>query len=168
MHNYAAELREEIHRQFTQITDSIKIENSKYTLDQLSQDLVKNKFATLFAQGMIYKKKKLINWDLHLKEVLADCEIIYKISKSKLYYLKYFFVKEPSNYLIVCTSRPESIFGDVALFIHPEDTRYSAHVGKKVKIPGINREIPIRSDSSISTEFGTGIMKCTPAHDSHD
>ncbi|AGX89005.1 hypothetical protein PRV_01215 [Mycoplasma parvum str. Indiana] len=168
MHKYASQLKEKIFSQFSLISSSMNISQARYTLEEESKAFVIDRFITLFSQGLIYKKKKLVNWDIKLQEVIADCEVIHKEVNSKLYYLKYYFADNPNSYLLVATSRPETIFGDVAIFVNPEDKRYSSFISKKVYIPGIKREIPILSDSSISQEFGTGVMKCTPAHDSID
>ncbi|CBZ40551.1 Valyl-tRNA synthetase [Mycoplasma suis KI3806] len=168
MNKYATELREKIFSQFSLITSSMDISKARYTLEEQSKSFVLKKFLSLFSQGLIYKKKKLVNWDIKLQEVLADCEVIHREENSKLYYLKYYFTDDSDKYLLVATSRIETIFGDVAVFVHPEDKRYSSFISKKVYIPGIKREIPVLADNSISQEFGTGVMKCTPAHDSID
>ncbi|CCE66810.1 valine--tRNA ligase [Candidatus Mycoplasma haematominutum] len=169
MHKYAESLKSQIHSQFALISSSLPISRSRYTLEEDSRKFVLSVFSMLFSQGLIYRAKKLVNWDIQLKEVLSDCEIEYKSSTSKLYYLKYFAADgRDEEYLTVATSRPETIFGDTALFVHPNDERYIKWIGKKVYIPGVKKEIPILSDVSIDQEFGTGVMKCTPAHDPLD
>ncbi|AFO52210.1 valyl-tRNA ligase [Candidatus Mycoplasma haematolamae str. Purdue] len=168
MHKYASQLKETILEQFKSISSSLPVERSRYTLEEDSQKFVVDKFLTLFSQGLIYKKKKLVNWDISLQEVLADCECTYRETTSKLYCLKYLLVDDPSRYLLVATSRPETVFGDVAVFVNPEDERYSSFLNKKVLVPGVSREVPVLSDSLIDRDFGTGCMKCTPSHDKTD
>lgn len=168
MHKYAEELKQHILSQFSLITSSIPVESVRYTLEDSIQKEVIDHFHTLFSQGLIYKKKKLVNWDIKLQEVLADCEVSYKETKSKLYYLKYSLEDEPNKYIVVATSRPETIFGDVAVFVHPEDKRYTSYLNKKVFIAGLNRSVPVLSDPLIDKGFGTGAVKCTPAHDQLD
>ncbi|AHC40031.1 valyl-tRNA synthetase [Mycoplasma ovis str. Michigan] len=168
MKKYAEKLKQQILSQFSLITSSIPIESSRYTLEDSIQKEVVDYFHTLFSQGLIYKKKKLVNWDISLQEVLADCEVRYKETKSKLYYLKFVLEDDPNNYITIATSRPETIFGDVAVFVHPEDERYTSFLNKKVYISGLNRSVPILADISIDKDFGTGAVKCTPAHDQLD
>ncbi|AFN64911.1 valyl-tRNA synthetase [Mycoplasma wenyonii str. Massachusetts] len=168
MHKYAEELKQHILSQFSLITPSMPIEYARYTLEDSIQKKVIDHFHSLFSQGLIYKKKKLVNWDIKLQEVLADCEVSYKETTSKLYYLKYFLEGETNKYIVVATSRPETIFGDVAVFVHPEDERYISLTSQRVYIPGLKKLIPILSDPLIEKEFGSGAVKCTPAHDQLD
>jgi valyl-tRNA synthetase len=110
----------------------------------------------------------MINWDVKLQTAISDLEVVYKTEKNKLYYLKYYLVENRKEYLTVATSRPETIFTDACLFVNPHDARYIKYIGKKVINPLNQKEMPILADESVLIDFGTGVLKCTPAHDFHD
>lgn len=138
-----------------------------FTLDSHMNDSVIKVFIDLYNKGKIYRGVRMVNWDPVALTALSDEEVIYKEVDSKLFYLKYQVVGS-SEYLIVATTRPETILGDTALCINPDDERYSHLKGKKVIVPIVNREVPIIMDSYVDIEFGTGALKVTPAHDIND
>jgi valyl-tRNA synthetase len=125
-------------------------------------------FVELYNKGYIYRGVKMINWDPKAKTALSDEEVIYKQSNSKLYHVRYRIDSEQEEYITIATVRPETILGDTAVCVHPNDTRYHHLKGKYCFVPLINRRIPIISDEYIDMEFGTGVLKVTPAHDIND
>ncbi|MCT6869382.1 MAG: valine--tRNA ligase [Apibacter sp.] len=142
-------------------------DRTKFTLDGDLYNSVIKCFVDLYNRGYIYKGNKMINWDPEAKTNISDEEVIYKEQNGKLYFVRYKVIGE-DNYVIVATTRPETIFGDTALCINPNDERYKYLKGKKVIVPICNREIPIIEDDYVDTEFGTGVLKITPAHDMND
>lgn len=140
---------------------------TKFTLDGDLYNSVIKCFVDLYNRGYIYKGNKMINWDPEAKTNISDEEVIYKEHNGKLYFLRYKVAHE-DYYVIVATTRPETIFGDTALCINPNDERYQFLKGKKVIVPICNREIPVIEDVYVDMEFGTGVLKITPAHDVND
>ncbi|QYN49047.1 valine--tRNA ligase [Apibacter sp. ESL0432] len=142
-------------------------DRTKFTLDGDLYNSVIKCFVDLYNRGYIYKGNKMINWDPEAKTNISDEEVIYKEHNGKLYFLRYKVAHE-DHYVIVATTRPETIFGDTALCINPSDERYQFLKGKKVIVPICNREIPVIEDEYVDMEFGTGVLKITPAHDVND
>lgn len=142
-------------------------DRTKFTLDGDLYNSVIKCFVDLYNRGYIYKGNKMINWDPEAKTNISDEEVIYKEHNGKLYFLRYKVAHE-DYYVIVATTRPETIFGDTALCINPNDERYQFLKGKKVIVPICNREIPVIEDVYVDMEFGTGVLKITPAHDVND
>lgn len=142
-------------------------DRTKFTLDGDLYNSVVKCFVDLYNRGYIYKGNKMINWDPEAKTNISDEEVIYKEHNGKLYFLRYKVAYE-DHYVIVATTRPETIFGDTALCINPNDERYQFLKGKKVIVPICNREIPVIEDEYVDMEFGTGVLKITPAHDLND
>ncbi|CVK16801.1 valyl-tRNA synthetase [Apibacter mensalis] len=142
-------------------------DRTKFTLDKDLYNSVIKCFVDLYNRGYIYKGNKMINWDPEAKTNISDEEVIYKEQNGKLYFLRYKVAHE-DNYVIVATTRPETIFGDTALCINPNDGRYQYLKGKNVIVPICNREIPVIEDEYVDMEFGTGVLKITPAHDIND
>lgn len=142
-------------------------DRTKFTLDGDLYNSVIKCFVDLYNRGYIYKGNKMINWDPEAKTNISDEEVIYKEHNGKLYFLRYKVAHE-DHYVIVATTRPETIFGDTALCINPNDERYQFLKGKKVIVPICNREIPVIEDEYVDMEFGTGVLKITPAHDVND
>lgn len=140
---------------------------TKFTLDEELYSSVTKSFVDLYNKGMIYRGYRMINWDPVAKTTLSDEEVIYKEHQGKLYHIKY-QLKDSEEYLVVATTRPETIFGDTAICINPNDERYTHLKGKRVIVPIVNREIPIIEDEYVDLEFGTGCLKVTPAHDPND
>lgn len=142
-------------------------DRTKFTLDGDLYNSVIKCFVDLYNRGYIYKGNKMINWDPEAKTNISDEEVIYKEHNGKLYFLRYKVAHE-DHYVIVATTRPETIFGDTALCINSNDERYQFLKGKKVIVPICNREIPVIEDEYVDMEFGTGVLKITPAHDVND
>ncbi|MBQ9074316.1 MAG: class I tRNA ligase family protein, partial [Muribaculaceae bacterium] len=138
-----------------------------FTMDELRSKSVIRVFCDLYAKGLIYKGKRMVNWDPKAQTALSDAEVIYKEEHSKLYYLRYHIVGE-EGYAIVATTRPETIMGDTAMCINPNDPKNAHLKGKRVIVPLVNREIPVIEDDYVDIEFGTGCLKVTPAHDMND
>ena len=140
---------------------------TKFTMDPDLYDSVIKVFVDLYNKGLIYRGVRMVNWDPVALTAVSDEEVIYKESKSKLYYLRY-FIEGADEYLTVATTRPETILGDTAVCVHPEDERYQHLKGKRVIVPSLNRSVPIIMDEYVDREFGTGCLKITPAHDIND
>ena len=142
-------------------------DRTRFTMEpKLSQQVIKS-FVDLYNKGLIYRGYRMVNWDPEAKTNISDEEVIFKEQNGKLYYLKY-QVEGTEEFLTVATTRPETIFGDVAICINPNDERYTHLKGKKVIVPIVNRVIPIIEDDYVDIEFGTGALKITPAHDVND
>lgn len=142
-------------------------DRTRFTMEPKLSDAVRDVFIDLYDKGLIYRGTRMVNWDPQGKTTLSDEEVIFKEVKDALYYIKYEGV-DFDGYLEVATARPETIAGDVAVCVNPNDERYAHLLGKKVRVPLINREVAIISDTYIDIEFGTGVLKVTPAHDIHD
>lgn len=142
-------------------------ERTAFTMDDIRSRSVIRVFVDLYRKGLIYRGKRMVNWDPKAQTALSDIEVVYKEEHSKLYYLRYKIVGE-DRYAIVATTRPETIMGDTAMCINPEDPKNQHLRGKKVIVPLVNREIPVIEDSYVDIEFGTGCLKVTPAHDMND
>ncbi|NIH16584.1 MAG: valine--tRNA ligase [Buchnera aphidicola (Periphyllus lyropictus)] len=162
--------KKKIFDQIKRLGNSIDWNREKFTLDPDISRGVKKAFIILYKKGLIYKKKKIVNWDMNLKTVISDLEVINKNICIKMWYIKYFFENKniffnKKNYILIATTRPETIFGDSAIAVHPNDKRYKKYIGMKVIIPIIKRKIPIICDYEIEIKKGTGCVKITPAHD---
>ncbi|MEE1142048.1 MAG: valine--tRNA ligase [Bacteroidales bacterium] len=142
-------------------------DRTRFTMEEALYESVIKVFVDLYNKGLIYRGVRMVNWDPAALTALSDEEVIFKEQNSKLYYLKY-KIEDSDEYLIVATTRPETILGDTAVCVHPEDERYSHLKGKKVIIPIVGRSIPIIFDEYVDREFGTGALKITPAHDIND
>jgi valyl-tRNA synthetase len=145
----------------------IDYERASFTLDPIIQKQIREAFIKLYHDGLIYRGKRLVNWDPKLKSVISDIELEHRAVTSKLYYLKYPLLNS-DEYLLVATSRPETIFVDIALFVNPHDQRYQKYLGRQIKHPWTEKIIPILTDESIKIDFGTGVLKCTSGHDFRD
>ena len=139
----------------------------RFTMDEGLRKAVKKAFVNLYDKGLIVQKNYMINWCTH-DGALSDIEVEHKENKGKLYHLRYYFADKPSEFVVVATTRPETYFGDTAVMVNPNDERYKNLIGKKVVLPIINREIEIIADEHVDMEFGTGLVKVTPAHDQND
>ena len=139
----------------------------KFTMDQDYSNAVLEVFVKLYHDGLIYKGERIINWDPEGKTALSDEEVIYKDTPGKLWHFKYPLL-DSKDYLIVATTRPETMLGDTGVAVNPKDNRYLNFIGKSIKLPIVKREIPIFSDNYVDMEFGTGCVKVTPAHDPND
>lgn len=169
--NHAWEWKEKyggiILEQLKKLGASCDWDRTRFTMEESLSDSVQQVFIQLYEEGLIYRGTKIVNWDPKGQTTLSDEEVIHKEVNSKLYYLKY-QIEGSNEYLNIATTRPETIMGDVAACVHPDDERYAHLKGKKVIIPLVNRAIPIIEDDYIDLEFGTGVLKVTPAHDIND
>jgi valyl-tRNA synthetase len=187
--NYAWKWREEyggiILKQLEKLGCSLDWDRTTFTMDPHYYDSVISVFVDLYNKGYIYRGKRMINWDPKAKTALSDEEVIRKEVKSKLYYIRYYIERETSDvnreinsthdspltthdYITIATVRPETILGDTAIAVNPNDERYKQFYGKFAFVPLINRRIPIIADEYVEMEFGTGALKITPAHDKND
>jgi valyl-tRNA synthetase len=138
-----------------------------FTLDSHANKAVRRAFVELYRAGLIYRAERIIHWDPQLQSAISDAEVEYKEVKGKFYHIKY-QVEDSEEYLVVATTRPETLFGDTAVAVHPLDERFSHLIGKRVKLPLTNRYIPIIFDEHVDRELGTGCLKVTPGHDFND
>ncbi len=139
----------------------------RFTMDEGLSNAVKYVFVKLYEKGLIYKGKRMINWCPYCNTSISDAEVEYEEEQTHLWHIKY-KVKDEDKYVIVATTRPETMLGDTGVAVHPEDERYKDLIGKKVILPIMNKEIPIVADEFVEKEFGTGVVKLTPAHDPND
>ncbi|ALS23253.1 valine--tRNA ligase [Paenibacillus naphthalenovorans] len=161
--HYAGTIRE----QWAKMGFSLDYSRERFTLDAGLSKAVREVFVRLYEKGLIYRGKYIINWDPAARTALSDIEVEYKEVQGALYHLKY-PVKDSDEYIVVATTRPETMLGDTAVAVHPEDERYKHLIGKTLVLPIIGREIPIIADEYVEKEFGSGAVKITPAHDPND
>ncbi len=140
----------------------------RFTLDAGLSRTVREAFVRLYEKGLIYRGPRLINWSPGLKTAVSDLEVEYSEEMGKLYFFKYMLADSADEYIPVATTRPETILGDTAVAVHPDDERYQKYVGRKVIVPILGRAIPVIADSYVDREFGTGALKVTPGHDPND
>jgi valyl-tRNA synthetase len=155
-----------ITQQLRRMGASCDWDRERFTLDPGLSNAVQHVFITLYEQGLIYRGPRLVNWSPGLQTAVSDLEVEREEETGKLYYFKY--PVEGGDYIPVATTRPETILGDTAVAVHPEDSRYQKFIGKKAFVPILNRPIPIISDEYVDREFGTGALKITPGHDFND
>ncbi len=153
--------------QFKKMGFSADWDRYRFTMDETSTNAVLEAFINLYNKGYIYKGSRETNWCIHCKSVVSDDEVVYNDESGSMWHIRYKFT-DGSGEIILATTRPETLFGDTAVAVNPDDDRYKAIVGKKVIVPFVNREIPIIADSYVEKEFGTGMVKITPAHDPND
>ena len=165
--DWKKEYSENIRRQWAKMGLSLDYTKERFTLDEGLSNAVKKVFVDLYNKGLIYQGYRIINWDPYAMTALSNEEVIYKDVKGAFYHLKY-FIEGSEDYLDVATTRPETLFGDTAVAVNPEDERYKNLIGKNVILPVVNRLIPIVGDEHADPEFGTGCVKITPAHDPND
>ena len=154
--------------QLKKIGCSLDWERTHFTMDPTYYQTVIGVFVALYQKGYIYRGKRMINWDPKAKTALSDEEVIRKETTQKLYHIRYKLDGADDQYIVIATVRPETIMGDTAICVHPEDERYTHLHGKMAFVPLINRKIPIITDEYVSKDFGTGALKVTPAHDNND
>lgn len=155
-------------QQLRKLGASCDWDRTAFTMDKTRSESVIKVFVDLYNKGLIYRGVRMVNWDPQAQTALSDEEVVYKDEHSKLYYLRYKVVEEPNKYAIVATTRPETIMGDTAMCINPNDTKNTWLKGKHVIVPLVGREIPVIEDDYVDIEFGTGCLKVTPAHDIND
>jgi valyl-tRNA synthetase len=153
--------------QMRRMGDSVDWAHEYFTMDEKLSTIVTQTFVQLYQQGLIYRGKRLVNWDPELKTAVSDLEVESEEEDGFLWHIRY-PLADGSGHLTVATTRPETMLGDTAVMVHPEDERYRHLVGKRVKLPLTDREIPVIADAYVDREFGTGVVKVTPAHDAND
>ena len=156
-----------IRAQWEKLGLSLDYSKERFTLDDGLSEAVKEVFVKLYNEGLIYQGKRIINWDPVQRTALSNIEVIHKEIEGAMYYFKYQIV-DSDEQLIIATTRPETMFADQAIFVHPDDERYTHLVGKRAINPANGEALPIMADSYIDMSFGTAVMKCTPAHDPND
>ncbi|EEQ24498.1 valine--tRNA ligase [Lactobacillus jensenii] len=156
-----------IKSQWAKLGLSLDYSRERFTLDKGLSKAVRKVFVQLYNEGLIYRGQYIINWDPKLETALSDIEVIHKDDKGAFYHIKYPFV-DGSGFVEIATTRPETMFGDVAVAVAPGDERYKDLVGKELVLPLVGRHIPIIEDQHVDPEFGTGLVKITPAHDPND
>ncbi|MCS5500798.1 MULTISPECIES: valine--tRNA ligase [Lysinibacillus] len=160
---YAGHIRD----QWAKLGLGLDYTRERFTLDKGLSDAVKTVFVQLYEKGLIYRGERIINWDPAAKTALSDIEVIYQDVQGAFYHMKY-PLADGSGYVEVATTRPETMLGDSGVAVHPNDERYQHLIGKNVILPIVGREIPIVADEYVDMEFGTGVVKMTPAHDPND
>ena len=156
-----------IHNQWAKLGLSVDYSKERFTMDEGMQKAVRKVFVDLYNKGLIYRGERIINWDPVSKTALSNEEVIYKDVKGAFYHIKY-YLEDKSDYLEVATTRPETLLGDTAVIVNPNDDRYKKYIGKRVILPIVNKLIPVIADEHADPEFGTGVVKITPAHDPND
>ncbi len=156
-----------IRKQLRKLGVSCDWSKERFTLDEGLSNAVEEAFIRLYEKGLIYRGDRIINWCPSCGTALSDAEVEHEESQGKLWHIKY-PVKDSEEYIVIATTRPETMLGDLAVAVHPEDERYSRLVGKMLVLPLVNREIPVIADEYVEREFGTGAVKITPSHDPND
>ena len=156
-----------IHDQWAKLGLALDYSKERFTLDDGLSKAVRKVFVDLYNKGLIYRGERIINWDPQARTALSTEEVIYKDTPGAFYHIKY-MLEDSDEYLEVATTRPETLFGDTAVAVNPEDERYKKYIGKNVVLPIINKLIPVVGDEHADMEFGTGVVKITPAHDPND
>ncbi|MDE7381371.1 MAG: valine--tRNA ligase [Muribaculaceae bacterium] len=155
-------------KQLRKLGASCDWERTAFTMDEIRSKSVIKVFCDLFDKGLIYRGVRMVNWDPQALTALSDEEVIYKDEKSKLFYLRYRIEGDEDKYIVVATTRPETILGDTAVCVNPNDERYTWLKGKRVIVPVVGRSVPVIMDEYVEMDFGTGCLKVTPAHDVND
>ena len=154
-------------KQLRKMGSSCDWDRVRFTMDEGLSDAVKEVFVRLYRKGLIYRGEKLINWCPQCMTTISDAEVDHIDKEGHFWHIKY-YLKDSQEYLTIATTRPETMLGDTAVAVHPEDERYQKYIGKTVILPIVNKEIPIIADTYVDREFGTGVVKITPAHDPND
>ncbi|AVH74844.1 valine--tRNA ligase [Weissella koreensis] len=166
------EYADTIKSQWSKLGLSLDYDRERFTLDDGLSAAVKKVFVTLYEKDLIYRGEYIINWDPKARTALSDIEVIYKDIEGAFYHVKYPFTDgttlDGKDYIEIATTRPETMFGDVAVAVNPKDERYQDIIGKTIKVPLVDREIPVIADEYVEMDFGTGMVKITPAHDPND
>lgn len=157
-----------ITQQMRRLGISVDWTRERFTMDDPFVESTLTAFERLYDEGLIYQGKRLVNWDPYLKTAVSDLEVVHLESEGQLVYIRYHFLNDPEKYLTLATTRPETLFGDSAVAVHPDDERYKKYIGQPLKLPLTDRIIPIIADSQVDSAFGTGCVKITPAHDFND
>ena len=163
-HKYGGMIQNQIRR----LGASCDWDRERFTLDDGLSAAVREAFVSLYEKGLIYRGPRLVNWSPGLKTAVSDVEVEYSEEEGKLYFFKYMLSDGSGDYIPVATTRPETILGDTAVAVHPDDGRFQKFIGKTVTVPILGREIPVIADEYVTREFGTGALKITPGHDPND
>lgn len=163
-HQYGSHIEQQIRK----LGDSVDWEHNRFTMDEGCHDAVLTHFIKLYDAGYLYRGYYIINWCPRCETALSDVEVEHEPAAGHLWEIRYPFTHDPKNGIVVATTRPETMFGDVAVAVHPDDSRYKSVIGKTVTLPFVNREIPIIADEYVDPAFGSGAVKITPAHDLND
>ncbi|MFO1214278.1 MAG: class I tRNA ligase family protein [Burkholderiaceae bacterium] len=153
--------------QMRRLGDTVDWSREYFTMDATQSAVVNETFVRLYEEGLIYRGKRLVSWDPVLRSAVSDLEVESEEEDGFLWHIRYPLV-DGSGTLVVATTRPETLLGDTAVMVHPDDERYTAYVGKQVTLPLTGRTIPVIADAYVDREFGTGVVKVTPAHDAND
>lgn len=156
-----------IHEQWKKMGLSLDYSRERFTLDEGLSKAVKHVFVILYQEGLIYQGERITNWDPELRTALSNIEIVHQDDPGDFFYFRYDIV-DSNDSIVVATTRPETMFGDTAVFVNPKDPRYQKYIGKQVINPANGEKLPLMADSYVDVKFGTGAMKCTPAHDPND
>lgn len=165
--NWKEEYASHIRDQWKKLGLGLDYTKERFTLDEGLSKAVRKTFVSMYNKGLIYRGEYIINWDPETRTALSDIEVVHKEIEGKFYHVKYPYA-DGSGYLEIATTRPETMLGDTAVVVHPDDERYQDIIGKTVILPLMDREIPVITDDYVDMEFGTGAMKVTPAHDPND
>ena len=165
--SWKEEYGDNIHKQWAKLGLGLDYDKERFTLDEGLSKAVRKVFVDLYNEGLIYRGERIINWDPEAMTALSNEEVIYKEVKGAFYHIKY-MLEDSDEYLEVATTRPETLFGDTAVAVNPKDERYKKYIGKNVILPIVNKKIPVIGDFHADMEFGTGVVKITPAHDPND
>ncbi|WP_102279324.1 valine--tRNA ligase [[Lactobacillus] timonensis] len=170
--NWKDEYADIIHKQWAKMGISVDYDRERFTLDEGLNKAVRKVFVDMYKKGLIYRGTYIINWDPQARTALSDIEVIHKDDKGAFYHVKYPFTDGTTfngkGYIEIATTRPETMFGDEAVAVNPKDERYKDLVGKHIRVPLVDREIEIIADDYVTPDFGTGMVKITPAHDPND
>ena len=164
---FALEMRRRVKEQLKKLGSSCDWERERFTLDEGCSEAVKEVFVRLYEKGLIYRGERIINWCPHCKTSISDAEVEFDEHDGNFWHLRY-PLTDGTGELRLATTRPETLLGDTAVAVHPDDERYKAYVGKTVTLPLVGREIPVVADEYVEMDFGTGVVKITPAHDPND
>ena len=156
-----------ITEQLKKLGSSCDWDRERFTMDDGCSEAVKEVFVSLYEKGLIYRGERMINWCPHCLTSISDAEVEYEEQAGHFWHLRY-KLTDGSGYIYLATTRPETLLGDTAVAVHPDDERYKDMIGKTVILPIVGREIPIVADSYVEPDFGTGVVKITPAHDPND
>jgi valyl-tRNA synthetase len=154
--------------QFKRMGASADWAQQRFTMDEGMSNAVRTVFIELFDEGIIYRGKRLVNWDTKLHTAVSDLEVEHRDEDTSLWHIRYHFVDAPEKYIVVATTRPETLLGDVCVAVNPDDERYKDYIGKMLQLPLTERHIPIIADNYVDAEFGSGCVKITPGHDFND
>src|SRR5699024_5148994 len=156
-----------IKRQLRTIGVSCDWDRDSFTMDENLTKAVRRVFKKMYDDGLIYQGDRIVNWDIEAETAISDAEVYHEDKEGSLWYIKYFF-EDSKDYITIATTRPETMLGDLAVAVNPEDERFKDKIGKTLVLPLVGRKIPLIEDSYVDQEYGTGCVKITPSHDPND